>query len=244
MTQTDDRTIAVLDHGLVRLVSYTQPAAMQFDEQGDAIPWTGDHEIVRNARVSYAAKPRGDGSDAQLLKYLAVNRHTSPFEAMVFTFEVKAPIFVLRQWHRHRTWSYNEVSARYTELPEEYYIPEPASITEQSKSNKQMRGEKLLPGVEIEAFRKALEETSAVGFRRYQHALSVGVPRELARLFLPLNTYSHMFATVDLHNLFHFLRLRLHAHAQPEIQVYAQALLKLITPVVPGAVAGFMESLT
>ena len=158
-----DHTINVLDHGLVRLVSYTQPAVQEVEvrhlEQrladgtvvkpagtsmmaADYSDWTGDLEIVRNARVSYDAAWRAgedDDKDAKLVNYLLKNRHTSPFEAMVFTFEIKAPIFVLRQWHRHRTWSYNEVSARYAELPEEFYVPELDQITTQSTSNKQMR---------------------------------------------------------------------------------------------------------
>ena len=118
--------IKVLDHGFVRLV----------DHMGS------DLSIVRNARVSYDAEWRAgedDGKDAKLINYLLKNRHTSPFEAVSFTFDVKAPIFVFRQWHRHRTWSFNEVSARYAALSEEFYVPEPAQITGQAASNKQMR---------------------------------------------------------------------------------------------------------
>lgn len=229
--------INVLDHGFVRLVSYMQPTDERYYDPG---LWDGDQEIVRNARVSYNAAPRGDGSDEKLVRYLWKNRHTSPFEAMVFTFEVKAPIFVLRQWHRHRTWSYNEVSARYTQLPEEFYVPAVNQITTQSTSNKQMRtdfvNENALP---IQA---TIAETCQAAFENYRLMLEAGCPRELARGILPLNTYSHMFATVDLHNLFHFLELRLHAHAQYEIRVYAEAMLELITPIVPVAVAAFKES--
>jgi thymidylate synthase (FAD) len=128
----DDNLINVLDHGFVRLVSYMQPVS-----HGQAIAeladfdWTGDLEIVRNARVSYNADWRtgeDEGKDEKLLDFMAKNHHTSPFEAMVFTFEIKAPIFVMRQWMRHRTWSYNEVSARYAELPEEFYVPAPENI--------------------------------------------------------------------------------------------------------------------
>lgn len=218
--------IKVLDHGLVRLV----------DHMGS------DLAIVRNARVSYDAEWRtGDdeGKDAKLIHYLLKNRHTSPFEAVSFTFEVKAPIFVFRQWHRHRTWSFNEVSARYAELPEEFYVPQVEQITTQSTSNKQMRTDSTHERAADWA--RLIAGHCAVSFDLYRSALADGVPRELARGVLPVNTYSHMFATVDLHNLFHFLALRLHTHAQYEIRVYADAMLALIEPIVPVAVAAFRE---
>lgn len=219
-------TIDVLDHGFVRLV----------DHMGS------DLAIVRNARVSYDAEWRtgeDEGKDAKLINYLLKNRHTSPFEAVTFTFDVKAPIFVFRQWHRHRTWSFNEVSARYAELPEEFYVPELDQITTQSTSNKQMRTTERHP--EAERVFDCIHEHCAEAFRLYRLMLSNGVPRELARGVLPMNTYSHMFASVDLHNLFHFLRLRLHEHAQYEIRVYAEAMLQLVEPIVPVAVAAFRE---
>lgn len=215
----------VLDHGFVRLV----------DHMGS------DMAIVRAARVSYDAEPRNDGSDEKLIGYLMRNRHTSPFEAVTLTFEVKAPIFVFRQWHRHRTWSFNEVSARYAELPEEFYAPAADQITTQSASNKQMRTTEQHP--RAQDWRMVMTGHNAVAFDMYRSMLADGVPRELARSVLPVATYSRMFATVDLHNLFHFLRLRLHEHAQHEIRVYAQAMLELIEPVVPVAVAAFKESL-
>jgi thymidylate synthase (FAD) len=222
----------VLDHGVCRLVNHMG----------------SDLDIVRSARVSYNGVWRtGDdeGKDAKLIHYLMKNRHTTPFECVNFTFEIEAPIFVFRQWHRHRTWSYNEVSARYAELPELYYIPLGEQVGLQSKSNKQMRELEEAAGVTPEAvgFINDLQAHSGRGFELYQYHLSKGVPRELARLFLGLNTYSKMFATVDLHNLFHFLRLRMHSHAQHEIRVYALAMLELITPIVPVAVAAFKETL-
>lgn len=165
--------------------------------------------------------------------FLAHN--TSPLEMVQFTFEVKAPIFVFRQWHRHRMWSYNEVSARYSELPEEYYIPEVSQITTQHTSNKQMRSDDIHP--EAEMYQELISASCADAFKVYKHMIAKGVPRELARGVLPMNTFSHMFASVDLHNLTHFLRLRLHSHAQYEIRVYAQAMLELIEPIVPVAVA-------
>lgn len=218
--------IKVLDHGHVRLV----------DHMGS------DLSIVRNARVSYDAEWRtgeDEGKDAKLIAYLMKNRHTSPFEAVQFTFDVKAPIFVFRQWHRHRTWSFNEVSARYAELPEEFYVPAADQITGQSASNKQMRTAEQHP--RAEDWREMIAGHNAVSFDVYRAMLRDGVPRELARSVLPVGTYSHMFATVDLHNLMHFLKLRLHEHAQYEIRVYAEAMLQLIEQLVPVAVAAFRE---
>lgn len=218
--------INVLNHGLVRLI----------DHMGS------DLSIVRSARVSYDAEWRAgadEGKDAKLIDYLVRNHHTSPLECVQFTFEVKAPIFVLRQWHRHRTWSFNEVSARYSELPEEFYVPEVSQITTQSASNKQMRTDTEHPGAS--EIREAIEASCMSAFEFYHKLLRVGAPRELARGVLPVNTYSHMFATVDLHNLAHFLRLRLHDHSQYEIRVYAQAMLDLIEPLVPVTVAALKK---
>jgi thymidylate synthase (FAD) len=207
-----------------------------------------DLSIVRAARVSYDAAWRtgeDEGADEKLIRYMMKNRHTSPFEAVSLTFEIKAPIFVFRQWHRHRTWSYNEVSARYAPLPEEYYVPAPEKVGVQSKDNKQMRDLQEAAGVTDEdiGFINDLQAHSGRGFELYKFHLDKGVPRELARCFLGLNTYSHMFASVNLHNLFHFLRLRLHSHAQYEIRVYAEAMLDIITPMLPVATAAFKETL-
>lgn len=223
--------INVLDHGYCRLVSYMQPPPFS---EGDK-EWTGDLEVVRNARVSYDADWRtgeDEGKDEKLLDYMMRNKHTSPFEAMVFTFEVKAPIFVLRQWHRHRTWSYNELSARYAPMQEEFYIPEVDKIGTQSKDNKQVR-DLTLASDETPILVNLMKTSNESAFLAYKALLANDVPRELARTVLPLSTYSRMFATVDLHNLIHFFRLRIHPHAQWEIRMYAEALLELITPVVP-----------
>ncbi len=215
--------INVLNHGSVRLVEHMG----------------SDLSIVRSARVSYNADWREGGDDSKLIEYLIKNRHTSPFESVVFTFEVKAPIFVFRQWHRHRTWRFNEVSARYSELPEEFYIPEVSQITTQSKSNKQMRTDVEHPRSEI--LQQVISDSCVESFAAYKNLLQLGAPRELARGVLPVNTFSRMFATVDLHNLLHFLKLRLHEHAQYEIRVYAQAMLELITPIVPVTVAAWKK---
>jgi thymidylate synthase (FAD) len=222
----ENKLIKVLDHGIVRLI----------DSMGS------DLSVVRNARVSYDAEWRtGEDADkdAKLINYLVKNLHTSPFESVKFTFEVKAPIFVFRQWHRHRTWSFNEISARYAELPEEFYVPELNQITTQSTSNKQMRTTEQHPFAELWA--KRIVEANIASFSTYRAMLDDGVPRELARSVLPVGTYSHMFATVDLLNLMKFLKLRLHEHAQYEIRVYAEAMLELITPIVPECVKSFSE---
>lgn len=216
--------IKVLDHGLVRLV----------DHMGS------DLSVVRSARVSYDAEWRAgedEGKDAKLINYLLKNHHTSPFEAVTFTFEVKAPIFVFRQWHRHRTWSFNEVSARYSVLPEEFYVPDADKVNLQSTTNKQMRTNEQ--HYAAEHVRLIIQKQNKAAFEAYYLMLGAQVPRELARSVLPVGTYSHMFATVDMHNLFHFLRLRLHTHAQYEIRVYAEAMLALIEPIVPVSVAAF-----
>lgn len=220
------KEVNVLDHGYVRLI----------DSMGN------DLSIVRSARVSYDADWRtGDdaGKDEKLISYLLKNKHTSPFESVTFTFEIKAPIFVFRQWHRHRTWSFNEISARYSELPEEYYIPRIEDITTQHTSNKQMRTDET--NQEAAMIRAHMKLTCEAAFKTYQILLKAGTPRELARCVLPVSTYSKMFATVDLHNLLHFLRLRLHSHAQKEIRVYAEAMLHLIEPIVPVTVKHFKE---
>lgn len=217
--------IKCLDHGYVRLV----------DSMGN------DLSIVRSARVSFDAAWRtgqDEGKDEKLINYLMKNRHTTPFESVTFTFDVKAPIFVFRQWHRHRTWSYNEVSARYTELPSEFYVPEIEHIGVQSENNKQAREFRTDYNIDyaLGQSRNLYIDKCKEAYQHYQFLLNRGWPRELARMILPFSTYSKMFATVNLHNLFHFLELRLHPHAQYEIRVYAEAMLELITPIVPHAV--------
>jgi thymidylate synthase (FAD) len=218
-----NEAIEVLDHGLVRLV----------DVMGS------DLSISRSARVSYDAPARE--ADDKLIGYLMKNRHTTPFESVQFTFEVKAPIFVFRQWHRHRTQSYNELSARYRELPAEFYIPELDQITTQSTDNKQMRTDEINP--KAGTIQWLIGKQNEDAFEAYHTLLDLSCPRELARSVLPVGTYSHMFCSMNLHNCFHFLRLRLHSHAQYEIRVYAEAMLELIRPHVPIAVKHFEETL-
>lgn len=219
------KEVKCLDHGFVRLI----------DSMGN------DLSVVRAARVSYDAAWRAgedETGDAKLIRYLWRNRHTTPFEAVTFTFEVKAPIFVLRQWHRHRMWSYNELSGRYKELPEEFYLPEPQHIGTQSTSSKQARvinqTEPLAEEYgQLVGQRDLARQAMNNAFITYNALLKQGWPRELARSVLPVATYSHMFATVNLLNLLKFLTLRTHEHAQYEIQVYARGMLDLIRPIVP-----------
>lgn len=231
--------IDVLDHGFVRLI----------DSMGD------DLAISRNARISYDAEWRAgedEGSDARLINYLYSSGHNTPFEAVTLTFEVKAPIFVFRQWHRHRTQSYSELSARYKELPEEFYIPEPHLVGKQNKDNKQMRDpmtKEEFAALSVEKKAPTLVALNSMqhhnedAFLLYRNFIDAGIPRELARSVLPMGTYSHMFATMNLHNLFRFLSERLHPTAQYEIKMYAEAMLELIRPVAPVAVAAFEKGM-
>jgi thymidylate synthase (FAD) len=225
-----------IDHdvpGHVRLVDYM----------------SSDLDVVRAARVSYNADERAgedEGSDARLIHYLMKNGHTTPFEMVQFRFEIKLPIFVVRQWHRHRTWSYNEVSARYTELDEGFYVPDVGAYGKQSASSKQARefhGGPTEPGETERNTQWRVDQiriaTQAVAM--YKRHVSDGMPRELARSVLPVSMYTRMQASVDLHNLLHFIRLRSHPHAQYEIRVYSDAMLRIIEKIVPVSVAAFRQ---
>lgn len=232
--------IKLLNHGFVRLVSYTQPAEgiLHIDDKGrNTHPdkgWTGDLEVVRNARTSYQGSWRTGVDalkDAKLVERLLLSHHTSPFEAMHFTFEVQAPIFVFRQWHRHRTWAYSEDSARYTELPELYWLPDLERMVGQHKTDKQMSGEQFMEFREIA--RAFMDKHNADGFALYRKLMELGMAREMARTVLPLATFSHMFGTVNLGNLLKFLMLRMDKHAQYEIRVYASAMRQLIKAICP-----------
>lgn len=222
----------VLDHGHVRLVDFMG----------------GDVSVARAARISYDAAWRAgedEGSDAKLINYLWSHRHTTPFESVTFTFDIKAPIFVFRQWHRHRTWSYNELSARYKELPEEFYLPKPEQVGVQSTSSKQARDLTVSDEQILQVRREqiaAVKNTMENSFVHYRELIEAGWPRELARSVLPVATYSHMFATVNLLNLLKFFSLRSDPHAQYEIRVYSDAMKELIRPIVPVCMAAFEKS--
>lgn len=230
-----DKMIRVLDHGYIRLI----------DSMGS------DLSIARAARVSYDAAWRAgedEGSDAKLIRYLWKNKHSTPFEAVEFQFEVMAPIFVFRQWHRHRAASINELSGRYRELPETYYLPEPENIGTQSTSSKQARDLTGDPSGEHRAKRSLeiayINRHCRAAFAHYQALLASGWPRELARMVLPLNTYSHMFWKTNLRMLFHFLTLRCDPHAQWEIRQYAEAMRELARPIAPVAMSAWEEAPT
>lgn len=250
------RTVRVLDHGFVHLRD-SMPA-IDSTQDGSRGFGAGDARIVEAARVSMAHIPvavaeqlglhidwaaergRTVEQDVKLINYLLKNKHTSPFEKVRFEWVAKVPITVARQWIRHRTGSFNEMSARYAELPNEFYLPSLARFQQQSTSNKQASGG-MLPGadaVELQALMHAHHETS---YAMYRKLLDRGLARETARNVLPPSIYTQWYWTVDLHNLFHFLQLRLHPHAQYEIRVYAEAMLGMIEQLVPAAVAAFRE---
>ena len=214
--------IPVLDHGEVQLVDYLG----------------GDEMVCRAARVSYGELRRPQNDDRSLIRYLLRHRHTSPFEQVILTFRIKAPIFVFRQWHRHRTARLNEISGRYSVLPEEFYIPSPEQVLAQSMKNKQGRDGELSP-LTVDNYLKMLEAECEQAFETYHENLEGGVAKELARLGLPVNTYSAMYWQIDLHNLMHLLGLRMEEHAQWEIRQYADQLYRVARSVAPLSVEAF-----
>jgi len=216
--------IRVLDHGYVMLV----------DVMGD------DDAIVQAARVSYALGTTRTKDDRGLLRYLMRSKHTSPFEQARIKLEVKLPIFVERQWVRHRMASLNEMSARYSILPNEFYIPEPSSVQAQSTTNKQGR-EHELPDDTVATYIQDLRQTCADAYASYECALDSGVTRELARCLLPVNVYTAKVWTMDLHNLLHFLALRMDPHAQQEIRQYAKTIAQIVKVWVPNAWEAFED---
>ena len=216
LLKTYQEPIPVLDHGFVRLV----------DVMGD------DNAIVQMARVSYGEGTKKKSSDTGLIRYLMRHRHTSPFEGCEIKLHCKMPIFIARQWIRHRTASVNEVSARYSTLPDEMYLPELGRIQVQSSTNKQGSGA-ALDLQTAEAMHMLMEEGMKYSRLAYDHTLNHNVARELARINLPVATYTEWYWKIDLHNLLHFLRLRADSHAQHEIQVYAQAIGKIVRDWVP-----------
>jgi thymidylate synthase (FAD) len=214
----------VLTHGYVVLVDYMG----------------GDAAVVQAARVSYGAGTKSVRDDRGLVRYLMRHRHTTPFEMVELKFLIRLPIYVARQMVRHRTANLNETSARYSIVPDEFDLPPLEDIREQSKRNRQGRGGALPPGV-AEKFRSDLERVSADAYTSYQAALAAGVARETARLVLPLAYYTEWYWKTDLHNLLHFLSLRLDPHAQEEIRRYAVEMHAIATAVAPVATEAFEE---
>ncbi len=222
------RAQAVLDHGFVRVIDY----------MGD------DAAIVQAARVSYGAGTKHVQNDEGLIRYLMRHWHSTPFEMCEIKLHVKLPVFVARQWIRHRTANVNEYSARYSILDREFYIPAPENLAAQSTVNNQGRGA-VLEGEEAQRVLTMLRADADRSYDHYQEMLSddgqQGLARELARMNLPANIYTQWYWKVDLHNLFHFLRLRADAHAQFEIRVYADAIAAMVADWVPLAFAAFQD---
>jgi thymidylate synthase (FAD) len=219
------RKFLVLDKGFVRLVDYLG----------------NDSRIVQAARVSYGAGTKTFREDAGLINYLLRHDHTSPFEQVVFTFHVKLPIFVARQWIRHRTARVNEISGRYSVMKSEFYLPSKADIAFQSEDNKQGRSSATVPAKLQRQVLFILRRFQKQVYGRYEDLLENNIARELARINLPLSLYTEWFWQIDLHNLFRFLKLRLDRHAQMEIRAYAEVLLKIGRKVCPIAFEAFDE---
>jgi thymidylate synthase (FAD) len=197
-----------------------------------------DAAIVQAARVSYGMGTKSVNDDAGLINYLMRHRHTSPFEMVEIKFLASMPIYVAREWVRHRTASINEYSARYSVLPGKFDIPELERIGAQSTKNRQGREGSVAEDVAA-SFKRDVEEISGSAYERYQRALEGKVAREQARILLPVNTYTEWYWKIDLHNLFHFLSLRLSSHAQEEIREYAKAIAEITKRIVPVAYAAF-----
>ncbi|MFN4916650.1 MAG: FAD-dependent thymidylate synthase [Ignavibacteria bacterium] len=219
------KRIDCLDKGFVRLI----------DVMGD------DAAIVQAARVSYGSGTKKVLEDRGLIRYLLRHAHTTPFEMVEFKFHVKLPIFVARQWIRHRTANVNEYSGRYSEMKDEFYTPNPNDIRPQSVLNKQGRSEETLPDGMAEQAANAFKAGQDDAYAQYQEFLEQGIAREIARINLPVSNYTEWYWKIDLHNLFHFLRLRIDSHAQYEIRVFAEAIAELVKPFVPHAWEAFED---
>jgi thymidylate synthase (FAD) len=230
------RAIPLLDHGFIRVIDY----------MGD------DGAIVQAARVSYGRGTRRVSEDAGLIRYLMRHRHSTPFEMCEIKFHVKLPIFVARQWIRHRMANVNEYSARYSVMDREFYIPAPDQLAAQSAVNRQGRGD-TLQGEEAAEVLALLRDDATRNYDHYAWMLNEapdgtaaddtrqGLARELARMNLTLNAYTQWYWKTDLHNLFNFCALRADAHAQYEIRVYADAILDMVKDWVPAAHAAFQD---
>lgn len=214
----------VLDHGFIRVVDYMG----------------SDSAIVQAARVSYGKGTKQISQDEALIKYLMRHHHTTPFEMCEIKFHVKLPIFVARQWIRHRTANVNEYSARYSILDNEFYIPKPEQVAKQSDNNKQSSGEAFDSGISKEIMDSLTNDSNLV-YSHYEKFIEQGLAREIARTNLTLNYYTQFYWKIDLHNLLHFLKLRADKHAQYEIRVYAEVMLDIIKKWVPLAYNAFVE---
>jgi thymidylate synthase (FAD) len=218
-----DQSIPVLDKGFVRLVDYMG----------------GDARIVQTARVSYGEGTKTIRQDAGLIDYLLRHEHTSPFEHVIFEFHCKMPIFVARQWIRHRTARLNEISGRYSVMKDEFYLPPREHISLQSVDNKQGRESEAVPVELQDKVLELLKSDQSASFANYEEILSDNIARELARINLPLSMYTEWYWQMDLKNMLHFLKLRMDSHAQWEIQEYARAIATVVKAVCPMAYDSF-----
>jgi thymidylate synthase (FAD) len=231
------KPIKVLDHGFVRVIDY----------MGD------DSAVVQAARVSYGRGTKKSLQDKGLINYLMRHRHTTPFEMCDIKFHIKLPIFIARQWIRHRTASVNEYSARYSILSNEFYLPDRENLTPQSSTNKQGRSSEALPENIALRVLATIKEDSLRCYKNYVAMMNqdeqgniidednVGITRELARINLTLNHYTEWYWKINLHNLLHFLTLRADSHAQYEIRVYAEVMLDIVKAWVPFVYEAFIE---
>ncbi len=218
-----DKEFKVLDKGFVRLVDYMG----------------GDQRIVQSARVSYGKGTKSVRQDRGLINYLLKHEHTSPFEQVVLTFHCKMPIFVARQWVRHRTARLNEISGRYSVMEKEFYLPPKEQIRLQNKDNRQGRSDEDIPEELQQKVLDILTKSNQSSYDNYNTMLEKDIARELARIDLPLSLYTQWYWQIDLHNLFHFLKLRLDYHAQWEIQEYGKVMAKMAKAVAPMAYEAF-----
>ena len=223
--------VKVHDHGMVGLLDVMP----RFAPAGK----TADFAIVQAARVSYGAGTKQVNEDRGLIRYLARHRHTTPFEMVEFKFHHVMPIFIARQWIRHRTANVNEYSARYSIVRDRFYHPSLDNVRKQSLTNRQ-GGEEPIDEGTAQDFLNYLTQVESC-YADYQRLMDKGVARELARIGLPVNVYTEWYWKIDLHNLFHFLSLRMDKHAQQEIRDYATAMFALVQPIVPVAAEAFLD---
>lgn len=220
-----DQEFKVLDNGFIRLVDYLG----------------SDSRIVQAARVSYGDGTKTVREDRGLINYLIKNAHWSPFEQVILTFHIKLPIFVARQWIRHRTARVNEISARYSVMKDEFYVPSSNQLKYQSKNNKQGRSDEELSEEDKSKILQSIIDSQTSAFDHYKEMIDLGLSRELSRIVLPVNLYTEWYWQVDLRNLFNFLKLRMDFHAQFEIRSYANVMADITKKVAPISYEAFEE---
>ena len=233
LTNVPCKKISCLDFGHVTLID-VMPRLVPKSQK------TSDYAIVQAARVSYGDGTKTLNEDRGLIRYLLRHKHTTPLEMIEFKFSAKLPVFIARQMIRHRTANVNEYSGRYSIMKDEFYKPDLSNIRQQSKTNKQ-GGSEIIQEGDANYFLDKIDEICSFAYQEYQKACDLGVSREQARMLLPLNLYTEWYWKIDLHNLLHFLALRCDGHAQWEIQVFGNAILELIKPIVPLAIEAWED---